>query len=208
MTGFPVRRYRHALDFLYDYREEMEYAFISVSSEQFGKAADVLRTAYRSGARVFTCGNGGSASIANHLVCDHVKGIRNGTELAPRVVSLTSNVELLTAIANDSCYGVVFSDQLEYLASPGDVLVAISSSGKSDNVCNALQWANAHGMQTIAFTGFDGGTAYQIAQIQLHVNSHNYGAVEDAHQAVMHALAQFIRQAELPPETSIEEITF
>lgn len=193
---------------MYDYAAELTIAFRTVSLKSFQRAADVLQAAYERDARVFSCGNGGSASIANHLACDHVKGIRTGTELRPRVMSLTSSVELLTAISNDIGYEDVFTYQLQTHASHGDVLIAISSRGESANICKAIRWANDHGVSTIALTGFEGGNAYQLAQVRLHVTAFNYGIVEDAHQAVMHALAQFIRQAELPRETLIAETAF
>lgn len=193
---------------MYDYMCALDIACQSLRSDEFGKAAELLREMYRQGRRVFTCGNGGSASIANHFGCDHVKGIHNGTGLAGRVTSLVSNTELLTAIANDLSYEDVFAYQLEVLAPPWDVLIAISSGGNSANIVKALRWANAHDLHTIALTGFDGGEAWELAQVKLHVDSHNYGIVEDAHQAIMHALAQYIRQAELPRETSIAETTF
>ena len=112
---------------------------------------------------MFACGNGGSASIANHLQCDHVKGVRNGTDLTTRVFSLSTNIELFSAIANDLGYDMVFEYQLQSLARPGDVLVAVSSSGRSPNIVRALEWANAHGMRTIALTGFSGGPARELA---------------------------------------------
>ena len=87
---------------------------------------------------VFSCGNGGSAAIANHLQCDHLKGVRTGTDLTPRVVSLSSNIELITAISNDIGYEDVFTYQLQSQSQPGDVLIAISSSGRSPNIARAL----------------------------------------------------------------------
>lgn len=207
-NDFPLHKYKDAEEFKYDYMETLSDALSSVRSNSFRHAAEVLRAAYQRGSRVFTCGNGGSASVANHLACDHVKGIRNGTALLPRVISLVSSTELLTAIANDIGYADVFTYQLESLTAPGDVLVAVSSSGDSANICNALKWANNNHVHTIALTGFDGGTAYREAVFKLHVDSHNYGIVEDAHQAIMHALAQYIRHAELPPGTSIVETVF
>jgi D-sedoheptulose 7-phosphate isomerase/D-glycero-D-manno-heptose 1,7-bisphosphate phosphatase len=146
---------------------------------------------------VFVCGNGGSASIANHLQCDHVKGIRVGTELHTRVTSLSTNVEILSAIANDIGYDAVFEFQLESMARPGDVLVAVSSSGRSPNIVRALSWAENHGMQTIAMTGFGGGDARRVAGVSIHVDAYNYGIVEDAHQACMHLLAQYARQSRM-----------
>ncbi len=80
---------------------------------------------------------------------------------------------------------------------PGDVLVAVSSSGRSPNIVCALRWAREHGLRTIALTGFDGGEARSVAEVTIHVDGANYGIVEDLHQAVMHALAQYIRQSRM-----------
>jgi phosphoheptose isomerase len=146
---------------------------------------------------VFSCGNGGSASVSNHLQCDHIKGVRNGTDLQSRVISLSSNVELLTAIANDVGYHDAFAYQLRAQSRPGDVLIAISSSGRSPNILNALQWASDNDIRTIALTGFEGGGARAIAEIGIHVDSSNYGIVEDLHQSVMHAIAQYIRHTRM-----------
>ena len=166
----------------------------------FDRASKVLADAYDRDAAVFVCGNGGSASIANHLQCDHVKGVRVGTDLRTRVTSLSTNIEILSAIANDIGYDAVFEYQLESMARPGDVLVAVSSSGRSPNIVRALRWAEEHGMQTIAMTGFGGGDARTVAGVSIHVDAHNYGIVEDAHQACMHLLAQYARQSRMAPD--------
>jgi D-sedoheptulose 7-phosphate isomerase/D-glycero-D-manno-heptose 1,7-bisphosphate phosphatase len=146
---------------------------------------------------MFSCGNGGSASIANHMQCDHVKGIRTATDLAPHVLSLSTNVELLTAIANDTGYENIFAYQLQSQSGPGDVLLAVSSSGRSPNIVRALTWARDQGLRTIAVTGFDGGAARAVAEVSIHVDCTNYGIVEDLHQAIMHALAQYVRQSRM-----------
>jgi phosphoheptose isomerase len=185
--------------YLTAYGGETTRAWNTIDPKSFERAAAVLLDAYTQGSRVFTCGNGGSASIANHFECDHVKGIRTGTALAPRVTSLSANVELITAIANDIGYVKVFSYQLESQASPGDVLVAVSSSGDSDNIVFALRRAREIGMRAIALTGFDGGAARGLAEVSIHVDCDHYGVIEDVHQSVMHALAQCIRQAEARP---------
>ena len=156
-----------------------------------------LLEAYMRGARMFSCGNGGSASIANHVQCDHVKGVRTTTDLTPQVLSLSTNVELLTAIANDLGYENVFVYQLQSQSGPGDVLMAVSSSGRSANIVRALEWARDHGLRTIAITGFDGGAARAVAEVSLHVECTNYGIVEDLHQAIMHALAQYVRHSRM-----------
>jgi phosphoheptose isomerase len=194
---FPASLYPHATAYLSAYAQEIARAASSVESAAFASAAAILLEAYRRDATVFSCGNGGSASIANHLQCDHSKGVRTGTDLTPRVTSLSANVELLTAIANDLAYEDVFTYQLQSQSRAGDVLIAVSSSGRSANIVRALEWARDHGLHTIALTGFDGGDAKKAAEVAIHVNGTNYGVVEDLHQAVMHALAQYIRQSRM-----------
>jgi histidinol-phosphate phosphatase family protein len=194
---FPSRQYHDAGEFGRDYATELADAIGSIDLGRIAAAADTLNDAYQRDAAVFACGNGGSASIANHLQCDHVKGVRNGTDLTTRVFSLSTNVELLSAIANDLSYDMVFEYQLQSLARAGDVLLAVSSSGRSPNIVRAVRWANAHGMRTIALTGFSGGAARELAEISVHVDSDNYGIIEDTHQACMHLLAQYVRQSRM-----------
>ena len=198
---FPAVPYGSGASYFEAYMDEMAQAWKTTDLAAFDRAAAILTEGYLRGARVFSCGNGGSASIANHLVCDHTKGVRTKTDLLPRVESLSNNVELLTAIANDVAYEDVFAFQLESRASAGDVLVAISSSGRSANIVRALTWARDNGLHTIAITGFEGGAAKILADVAIHFECTNYGIVEDLHQAVMHALAQYIRQSRMTAET-------
>jgi phosphoheptose isomerase len=200
-TGFPAAPYARASKYFDGYAAELARAVSSVDPAAFDRAAGMLADAYDRGARVFSCGNGGSAAIANHLQCDHLKGIRNGTDLSPRVLSLSNNMELLTAIANDLGFDEVFAYQLQSQAAPGDVLIAISSSGRSPNIVRAVSWARENSVYTIALTGFDGGDARRLADVALHADIANYGVIEDLHQSLMHALAQFIRQSRMTPDT-------
>jgi len=197
---FPAVPYARASKYFDGYAAELARAVSSVDPAALDRAAGILADAYDRGARVFSCGNGGSAAIANHLQCDHIKGIRNGTDLTPRVLSLSNNVELLTAIANDLAFDEVFAYQLRSQAAPGDVLIAISSSGRSPNIVRAVTWARENGVYTIALTGFDGGDARRLADVALHADITNYGVVEDLHQSLMHALAQYIRQSRMTPD--------
>jgi D-sedoheptulose 7-phosphate isomerase/D-glycero-D-manno-heptose 1,7-bisphosphate phosphatase len=135
-----------------------------------------------------------------------MRGVSKSTDLVPRVLSLSSNVEVMTAIANDTSYDNVFSHQLQWQAAPGDVLVAVSSSGRSPNIVRALTWALEHGLHTIALTGFDGGEAKAIAEVALHVEASNYGVVEDMHQIIMHALAQYIRQSRMTADAISSDV--
>ena len=198
---FPSVPYTVASAYFEDYSDEMMQAWKSLDFAEFDRAAVILSEAYARRAAVFSCGNGGSASIANHLVCDHTKGIRTKSDLVPRVLSLSNNVELITAISNDIGYEDVFTYQLQSHAVSGDVLVAISSSGRSANIVRALTWARENDVHTIAITGFEGGPARTLADAAIHFPCTNYGIVEDLHQAVMHALAQYIRQSRMTAET-------
>jgi phosphoheptose isomerase len=200
-TKFPVAPYASAGSYLDNYAEEFSRAAKTIDPDAFDRAAAIVLEAYARDARTFSCGNGGSASIANHMQCDHVKGVRTTTDLIPRVLSLSTNVELLTAIANDMGYENVFTYQLQSQSRPGDVLIAVSSSGRSPNIVNALEWARDNGLRTIAITGFDGRPARTVAEVSVHADCTNYGVIEDLHQAVMHALAQYIRQSRMTADT-------
>lgn len=203
---FPEARYETAASYIAGYTSQLEAGWRTLDADCLDRAAVVLLDAYTRRAGVFSCGNGGSASIANHLVCDHTKGVGNSTDLLPRVVSLSNNVEVLTAIANDLAYEDIFAHQLQSQAEPGDVLVAISSSGRSANIVRALAWARDHDVRTVALTGFDGGQARTLADVAIHFPVANYGVVEDLHQAAMHALAQFIRQSRMTPGLIAESV--
>jgi phosphoheptose isomerase len=204
---FPDTPYGSAASYVDAYAEEFTRAWKRIDPSELDRAAELLLEAYTRRAGVFSCGNGGSASIANHLQCDHLKGVRTKTDLIPRVVSLSNNVELLTAISNDMGYEDIFAYQLESQSVPGDILIAISSSGRSANIIRALTWARENGLRTIALTGFDGGAARSIAEVAIHFPGSNYGITEDLHQAVMHALAQYIRQSRMTPD-AITKTTF
>lgn len=204
---FPTVPFGDASAYFRAYGYETIRAANSVRLDGIERAAQLLLQAYTRHALVFSCGNGGSAAIANHLQCDHLKGIRTSTTLVPRVVSLSSSVELLTAIANDMSYDDIFTYQLQSQARAGDVLIAVSSSGRSANIVRALRWASDHNVKTIALTGFDGGDAREMADVNVHVDAANYGVIEDIHQAVMHALAQYIRQSQMTTE-AIEASVF
>jgi phosphoheptose isomerase len=194
---FPAAPYASTSAYFTAYADEAARAARSVAPAALDRAAAILLDAYTHGAAVFACGNGGSAAIANHLQCDHVKGVRTTTDLVPRVVSLSTNIELITAIANDMAYEEIFTYQLQSQSGPGDVLIAVSSSGRSPNIVRALTWARDHGLRTIALTGFAGGDAKAVAEVTIHVDGTNYGIVEDLHQTIMHALAQYIRQSRM-----------
>jgi D-sedoheptulose 7-phosphate isomerase len=200
MPKFPSRKYSNAAAFVRDYARLVAAGLTSVHPSEIDRAVAALKQAIQGDRLIFSCGNGGSAAIANHLTCDCSKGIATNTTLRPRVVSLSATVELITAIANDMEYAEIFTHQLRNAARPGDVLITISSSGDSENIVRALAWARDNALATIAMSGFSGGRSAKIADISLHVAAENYGVVEDTHQALMHILAQYVRMSEIPEE--------
>jgi phosphoheptose isomerase len=197
---FPSEKFSSVGSYFNAYVDELARASASVSRDNLIAAEALLTAALKQDAQVFACGNGGSAAISNHLVCDHAKGVQADTSLRPRIRSLSENVELITAIGNDISYDKVFAFQLSTFARPGDVLITISSSGNSENIVRAIRWALDNQMATIAMTGFDGGRSARLSQVNLHVVSENYGVIEDLHQSLMHTLAQYIRQSYMSEE--------
>jgi D-sedoheptulose 7-phosphate isomerase/D-glycero-D-manno-heptose 1,7-bisphosphate phosphatase len=194
---FPDQKFADAGSYASAYFAQVATAAASVDRDKLAQAADLLTKVYGSGGTVYACGNGGSAAISNHLVCDHCKLVQTDTDLTPRVVSLSATVEMITAVANDISYDEVFAFQLRSLAAPGDALITISSSGNSENIVRAALWAKDNGIPVIAMTGFSGGRSADIADVNLHVAADNYGVIEDIHQSLMHILAQHLRQAHM-----------
>ncbi len=152
--------------------------------------SDVIERAYDAGRFVFIIGNGGSGANASHLCEDLAKCTLRDFENQKRlkVLSLTDNTAGIMAWANDEGYDRIFVEQLKNLASPGDVLLAISGSGNSPNILKAVEWAEAHGLETVGFTGFSGGKLQATARHNLHVGIDDMGIVESLHQVVYHWL--------------------
>ncbi len=197
---FPDTKFSAASDFTKVYFETLAKTAGTLDVAAMDQAAALLSAAYLARKTVYACGNGGSAAISNHLHCDHLKGVQTDTNLKPRIISLSSNLETLTAIANDISYDDVFSYQLKTMAEAEDVLITVSSSGDSENVVKAATWARDHGLHVIAMTGFTGGRTAKLAHVNLHVDGDNYGIIEDIHQSLMHILAQYVRMDHMPAE--------
>lgn len=208
MTFFPDKQYPGAGPYASDYFDLYARGAATVDRDAVSRAGALLADTAARGAMIYSCGNGGSAAIANHLVCDCMKGVRSGSTLKPKVHSLSATIELITAIVNDIGSDDMFSYQLESLGSRSDTLIAISSSGASPNIIKALNWAKSNGMATIAMTGFGGGDAAKIADVSLHVSIDNYGVVEDIHQSLMHILAQYLRVSHFEDLSQLGQVKF
>ena len=197
MHKFPKKQFNTSKSYAKDYLDSLSKVSKKINFDIINKASNLLTDLYLSENNIFVCGNGGSASISNHFICDHLKSISTDTKLLPKIISLSSNIELITAIGNDIKYDDIFSFQLSRLGRNGDCLITVSSSGNSKNIVNVIKLAKKNKIKTISLNGFDGGKAQKLSDLSINVPCNNYGVVEDLHQSIMHILAQSIRMQNL-----------
>ncbi len=152
-------------------------------------AGEALKIALTSGRKVLAFGNGGSAADAQHLTAELV-GRFQKDRAGFAAVALTADTSLLTSLSNDYGFEHVFARQVEALGAPGDVAVAISTSGQSPNVVAALKAARDRGLRTIALTGRDGGDAGRLAEIHVNVPESATARVQEVHITLIHALCE------------------
>jgi D-sedoheptulose 7-phosphate isomerase len=177
-----------------EYFEELQRVLAILSHESINQIAAAFVDAYESHRSIFLFGNGGSASLASHFACDLGKGTAycNGGKRL-RAMALTDNLATLTAWANDSDYEDVFSEQLRNFVQAGDVAFAISGSGNSKNVLNALRVARESQARTVGISGFQGGQMKALCDICVVVPSDNMQIIEDLHVAVTHSIYRIVR---------------
>ena len=149
---------------------------------------------------IYVMGNGGSAANAEHLVNDLGKGGPRGFPRRFKILSLTGSVPLMTAWANDTEYDQVFAEQLRNFVGRGDLVMAISGSGNSRNVLNAITLARASGAVTVGLTGGDGGKLKPLCDHCVVVPSDDMQHIEELHLVVLHAIYSAIRDTYMPPE--------
>ncbi|MBI4439657.1 SIS domain-containing protein [Candidatus Woesearchaeota archaeon] len=179
-----------------DYKRKIKDALDAFTFD--GQILDVLRNAPANRQKIFVAGNGGSAAIALHYVCDFSKGAsKDWSNDASRyqAICLSSNIGYMTAISNDSSYDEVFKQQLINLAAPNDILILISSSGNSPNIIKAAEWANSNGLITIGISGFEGGKLRGICRHYAHVPAGYYEVCEDIHSVFGHFLSTYLRES-------------
>jgi D-sedoheptulose 7-phosphate isomerase len=180
---------------LEDHISEVQQVLSKIPIPTIERIVQIVLEAYERQAHLYILGNGGSASTATHFACDLSKATIVEGRARLRVTSLTDNVALLTAWANDTSYRDVFAEQLANLLNPGDVVVAISASGESANVLAAVEEARARGATTVALVGFGGGQLKRVVDAAVHVPSMSYGVVEDCHLVLEHAITESTRAA-------------
>jgi D-sedoheptulose 7-phosphate isomerase len=172
--------------------ERVGQELLRVEPAEIKRLADLMYDCYERGRFIFVCGNGGSGSNSSHF-CEDIgkctlrrEDFDNDNKKRVRIMSLTDNTPYILAWANDEGFERVFAEQLKNLASPGDLLIAISGSGNSPNILRAVEWANKYGLTTFGCTGFTGGKLRTLAQHNFHVPIDDMGIVESIHLAAFH----------------------
>ena len=160
----------------------------SRSLEQVAASAEIIRQALQNGKKVLFCGNGGSAATASHFQNDFNKGVSEYIDVPFRFHCLNDNVATMLAIANDIGYEEVFRFQLRGNLEPNDVLVAISGSGNSKNVLNAVEYTKSQGCKVIGITGYTGGKLKELCDISLHAPVMSMQVTEDIHMIFDHLM--------------------
>jgi D-sedoheptulose 7-phosphate isomerase len=179
-----------------DYLGELERLLRQVDLDSVERIVERLRQVRDSEGTVYVAGNGGSAATASHLANDLGKATKSSGRAFMRVMCMSDNVSWLTALANDEGYERVFSGQLENFAGPGDLFLAISASGNSRNLIEAVELAKARKVATVALVGFDGGLLKGLVDECLWLPSEvgQYGLVESAHSVLCDILTTCLMQ--------------
>jgi D-sedoheptulose 7-phosphate isomerase len=181
--------------YLDKYTTALKTALDSFNSGEFEKIIAIIAGAYKNDKQVFIAGNGGSAASANHFVCDFGKNamdFKSGRRRF-RIISVSDNVEKITAIGNDISFDEVFSFQLGNLLNGGDVLIAVSASGNSPNIVKACEFAKSKNAKVIALAGFDGGKIKSIADAALVAELKSYEQIEDIHLIILHMIVYYFK---------------
>ena len=159
------------------------------------RAADAMRSALAAGGKVLAFGNGGSAADAQHFAAELVGRFgRHVERRALPAVALTTDSAVLTSVANDFGYRAVFARQVDALGARGDIALAITTSGRSENVNEALRWALDRALVTIALTGGDGGESGRLADVHVNVPDANPQRVQEVQQTILHLLCELVER--------------
>jgi len=188
--------------FTTDYLDVLKANIDAVPIADVKAIVETINDAWQNDKHIFVIGNGGSAATASHLVCDLAKGTLGHKGDADKrrfkCFAPADNVSLMTAWANDTSYDSIFSEQIANFLGEGDVVIAISASGNSPNVINAVELANERGARTVGLCGFGGGRLQEISDQYITVDSDHYGRVEDVHMILAHVIAYYFQLAESP----------
>jgi len=181
-------------DYLQDYVGRLTDILNKIDPEKLGQVVTTFIEAFKSGNTIYVVGNGGSAATASHMQADFRFFVRYFSKFRPKIIALTDNVPMITAIGNDNNFDDVFVEQMRGQFVAGDVLIAISASGNSPNLVKAAEYANELGGKTIAFVGFLGGKLNEISTVPLYTPNPkgDYGPIEDVHMILNHIIVNYL----------------
>jgi phosphoheptose isomerase len=194
---FPLHKTLKSKEFYLKYISEKNSLLKKVDFKELDKIIKEIKKSIKNDNIIYSCGNGGSSSLADHLTCDFIKQTNNKTSLKLKSISLSSNMSLISAISNDISFDEIFSFQVEKLCKKNDILILFSVSGNSKNLIKAVKTASRKQIKTISFTGFNGGKLSKLSDYNINFPMANYGIVEDCHVTMMHYLSQFLRNTEI-----------
>lgn len=184
---------RDVVEFSKSYFNYLAELFKKIDLREIQSFVDTLLSAREAGSLIFFMGNGGSAATASHFANDLAIGT-NDYEKPFKVMSITENIPMITAISNDYGYEEIFLRQLKVYGKSGDILVGISASGNSQNLINAFEYASSAEIKTVALTAFDGGKMKEIADQGIHIptGEKEYGPAEDLHMILDHLVGSYL----------------
>ena len=177
-----------------DYLDLETKVITSLDVDELNKTMNALLDCYNRGGTVYTCGNGGSASTATHMVCDFGKGTCYELDKKFHFVCLNDNIPTIMAIANDDSYDNIFAYQLKDRLTKNDLLLAISGSGNSHNIIKAVDYAKEVGAKVIGMTGYNGGKLMKAADYHLHAPIDDMQITEDVHLIFNHMMMKIFWQ--------------
>jgi len=184
--------------YLENYKTRLNDLLNLIEIDVFEQVVTCMINAFKNGNTLYVAGNGGSAATASHMQADFSFFVRYFTKFRPRMIALTDNVPLMTAIGNDNAFEDIFVEQMKGHFSKGDVLISISASGNSANVVKAAEFANELGGTSIAFVGFQGGKLKEVSKIAMHTPNPkgDYGPIEDLHMIFGHLIVNYLSEDE------------
>jgi D-sedoheptulose 7-phosphate isomerase len=189
-----MERTELAKNYLNDYVGRLTDILNKIDPEKLAAVITTFIDAFKSGNTIYVVGNGGSAATASHMQADFRFFVRYFSKFRPKIIALTDNVPMITAIGNDNNFDDVFVEQMRGQFVAGDVLIAISASGNSPNLVKAAEFANELGGKTIAFVGFLGGKLNEISTVPLYTPNPkgDYGPIEDVHMILNHIIVNYL----------------
>ena len=208
IINFPTKKISDSYEYYKNYVSIKNKLLNKINKNELKNIIGEILTAVKKQKNIFSCGNGGSASTAEHLSCDFSKGSCTDTNLNIKVFSLNSNVSLMTAIANDISYDDIFSYQLARFGKQNDILLLFSVSGSSKNILKCAKEAKRKKIKIISFTGFNGGKIKKLSKYNTNFATNNFGIVEDCHLSIMHFISQYIRNINFKSSKKIINVNF